>query len=156
MSMGCRARGWSISDMGDKRWQRLWQKQASTLAYMSAFNFLNPPAVKLAEKFDQLTPSPLSRFFFSNSGAEAVESALAIARQYHFNRGDKGRYKIISRRGSYHGSTFGGKSVSGLRHDSLQARFAPLLEGTIHVAGPDTYRPFEGMDIQQLQSPLRP
>ena len=121
-------------------------EQARTLAYMSAFNFLNPSAIKLAQKLNDITPASLTRFFFNNSGAEAVETALALSRQYHFNRGDKGRYKIISRRGSYHGSTFGGKSVSGLIHASLQARFAPLLEGTIHVAGPDTYRPYDGMD----------
>jgi adenosylmethionine-8-amino-7-oxononanoate aminotransferase len=123
-------------------------EQASTLAYMSAFNFLNPPAIKLAQKFDELTPDSLTRFFFTNSGAEAVETALAMARQYHFNNGHKGRYKIISRRGSYHGSMFGGKSVSGMRHNFLQARFAPLLEGAIQVAAPDTYRPYGSMDVQ--------
>lgn len=122
--------------------------QAETLAYMSAFNFLNVPAIQLAKKLADLTPAPLNRVFLSNSGAEAVESALAMARQYHYNNGHKGRYKVISRRGSYHGSTFGGKSLSGFRHGFLQARFAPFLEGTIHVAGPNTYRPDDGLDAK--------
>jgi adenosylmethionine-8-amino-7-oxononanoate aminotransferase len=69
-----------------------------------------------------------------------------MARQYYFNIGQRGRYKIISRRGSYHGSAFGGKSVSGLRHSLLQQRFAPLLEGCIQVAGPNTYRTEDDLD----------
>lgn len=123
-------------------------QQAETLAYTSAFNFLNIPSIELSRKLAAITPAPLNRVFLSNSGAEAVEAALAMARQYHFNHGHKGRYKVISRRGSYHGSTFGGKSLSGFRHGVLQARFAPLLEGALHVAGPNTYRPDDGLDVK--------
>jgi adenosylmethionine-8-amino-7-oxononanoate aminotransferase len=123
-------------------------KQAGKLAYTSAFNFLTAPAINLAQKLSELTSGALSRVFLSNSGAEAVEAALAIARQHHFNLGQRGRYKFISRRGSYHGSAFAGKSVSGLRHAVLQQRFAPLLEGCIQVAGPNSYRPEDGLDAK--------
>jgi len=122
--------------------------QAARLAYASAFNFLTAPAITLAKKLADLTSGRLERVFLSSGGAEAVEAALAIARQYHFNNGQRGRYKFISRRGSYHGSAFAGKSVSGLRHAVLQQRFAPLLEGCIQVAGPNTYRPEEGFDAK--------
>jgi adenosylmethionine-8-amino-7-oxononanoate aminotransferase len=120
--------------------------QARRLAYASAFNFLTEPAIRLTEKLASLAPDPLERVFLCNGGAEAVEAALAMARQYYFNIGQRGRYKIISRRGSYHGSAFGGKSVSGLRHNLLQQRFAPLLEGCIQVAGPNTYRTEDDLD----------
>lgn len=122
--------------------------QAGKLAYTSAFNFLTAPAIRLAQKLSDLTSGALSRVYLSNSGAEAVEAALAIARQHYFNVGQRGRYKFISRRGSYHGSAFAGKSVSGLRHALLQQRFAPLLEGCIQVAGPNTYRPEDGLDAK--------
>ncbi|MCB1500265.1 MAG: aspartate aminotransferase family protein [Bauldia sp.] len=120
--------------------------QARRLAYASAFNFLTEPAIRLAEKLALIAPEPLERVFLCSGGAEAVEAALAMARQYYFNIGQRGRYKIISRRGSYHGSAFGGKSVSGLRHNLLQQRFAPLLEGCIQVAGPNTYRTEDDLD----------
>ena len=122
--------------------------QARKLAYASSFNFLTTPAIRLASKLAELAPDPLKRVFLSNGGAESVEAALAMARQYHFNNGQRGRYKFISRRGSYHGSAFAGKSVSGLRHAALQQRFAPLLEGCIQVAGPNNYRPEDGLDAK--------
>jgi adenosylmethionine-8-amino-7-oxononanoate aminotransferase len=121
-------------------------EQAKRLAYASAFNFLTEPAIRLSEKLAGLAPAPLERVFLCSGGAEAVEAALAMARQYYFNIGQRGRYKIISRRGSYHGSAFGGKSVSGLRHSLLQQRFAPLLEGCIQVAGPNSYRTEDDLD----------
>lgn len=125
---------------------RAMADQASRLAYSSAFNFLTGPAIRLTEKLASLAPEPLERVFLCNGGAEAVEAAIAMARQYYFNIGQRGRYKIISRRGSYHGSAFAGKSVSGLRHNLLQQRFAPLLEGCIQVAGPSTYRTEDDLD----------
>lgn len=121
-------------------------EQARRIAYASAFDFLAEPSIRLAERLANLCPEPLERVFISNSGTDAVEAAMAIARQYHFNNGERGRYKFVSRRGSYHGSTFGGKSLSGFRHALLQQRFAPMLEGCIQVPGPNTYRPEDGLD----------
>jgi adenosylmethionine-8-amino-7-oxononanoate aminotransferase len=121
-------------------------EQAASLAYASSFNFLSPPAVKLAAKLAEPAPEPLTRCFIGSGGAEAVEAALGMVRQYHYNRGDHGRYKIITRRGSYHGSTFGGKSLSGLRHGALDARFGPLLPGVVQVTPPGAYRSPYGFD----------
>lgn len=123
-------------------------EQARRVAYSSAFNFLTEASIRLATKLATLAPDPLERVYLCAGGAEAVEAALAMARQYHFNRGERGRYKFVSRRGSYHGSAFGGKSVSGLRHSALQQRFAPLLEGCIQVAGPNNYRPEDGLSAR--------
>ncbi|MDX9872361.1 MAG: aspartate aminotransferase family protein [Clostridia bacterium] len=81
---------------------------------------LNPLAAALGHNLTQILPGDLGRVFFCNSGAEAVEAALKIARAY---RPDK--RKIIYCTGSFHGKTFGALSVSG--RDKYKAPFAPLL-----------------------------
>src|SRR6267142_1951849 len=97
------------------------------------------PAAQLAARLTSLLPKELSRVFFLNSGSEAVETALKIARQYS-RRAHPGqnRYKIIARHRAYHGFTMGALSATGqvLRKQA----FEPLVPGFLHVAPPDPYR----------------
>ena len=97
------------------------------------------PTIKLAEKLAEITPGSLSRVFAVSGGSEANETALKIARAYHKRRGDQGRYKIISRRGSYHGTTAGvlwlGGGPSAGRDD-----FEPMYPGMVHAPQPNSYR----------------
>ncbi|HHW47090.1 MAG TPA: aspartate aminotransferase family protein [Clostridiaceae bacterium] len=72
------------------------------------------PMIELTKKLQKILPKELSAFFYVNSGSEANETALKIARQYHVERGDEKRYKVVSRRGSYHGTTLGTVSATGL------------------------------------------
>ncbi len=88
-------------------------RQAQTLAYASASRATTLPTIQLATLLARLTPGDLSTVLFSSGGSEAVESALKITRQYHTLRGEPERYKVIARRGSYHGATYGAMSVSG-------------------------------------------
>ena len=76
--------------------------------------------------------------FFTASGSEAVETALKMARQYHRLRGDAGRYKTISRRLAYHGTSFGALSVNGVT--PLRTPFEPLVPGARHVANTNCFR----------------
>jgi len=97
------------------------------------------PAAALAQRVAGLLPANLSRVFFSNSGSEAVETALKIARQgARRMHPSQNRYKIIARHRAYHGLTFGGMSAGG-QHLRKQA-FEPLLPGFLHVAPPDQLR----------------
>lgn len=101
------------------------------------------PLIELAEKLAQLLPGELSVSFFVNSGSEANETALKMARQYHVERGEGARHKFIARRDSYHATTLGGGSVTGLRW--FREYFEPLLPGCLFVsAARDRDRP-EGM-----------
>jgi beta-alanine--pyruvate transaminase len=80
----------------------------------------------LADRLVELTPADLNHVFFCNSGSEAVDTALKIARAYHFVRGEGSRRRFISRIGGYHGVGWGGVSVSGIgRH---RRAFGPALE----------------------------
>ena len=65
------------------------------------------PLIRLVEKLASMTPGNLNRIYPVTGGSEANETAIKIARGYHSRRGDKGKYKIISREGSYHGATGG-------------------------------------------------
>ena len=114
-------------------------QQAKTLAYASASRAATLPAIQLATLLARLTPGDLSSVFFSGGGSEAVESALKIARQYHALRGEPERYKVIARRGSYHGATYGAMSVSGAPH-SVDPYYSPLVPGGLTVSAPYCYR----------------
>ncbi|MCZ6871979.1 MAG: aminotransferase class III-fold pyridoxal phosphate-dependent enzyme, partial [bacterium] len=113
--------------------------QASKLAYASSAQATTVPAIQLATRLAELTPGDLSTVFFCSGGSEAVESAIKIARQYHHLTDAPKRFKIIGRRGSYHGSTYGAMSVSGTRQMN-EPFFSPFMQGTMHVAPPFCYR----------------
>ncbi len=108
--------------------------------YVDAFTV---PLVELARKLAEIMPGDLSVSFFVNSGSEANETALKMARQYHVERGERHRFKFIGRRDSYHATTLGGSSVTGLTW--FREYFEPLLPGCIFApAARDHERP-EGM-----------
>ena len=113
--------------------------QMRQLAYVSAANYTSVPAVILSERIAQLTPGDLERVFLCSGGSEAVETALKIAKQVQFLRGFPKRYKIIARRGGYHGSTFGAMSISSNRGET-EPLFGPFMHGVIHVPNVDRYR----------------
>ena len=99
----------------------------------------HPPGAQLAGRLAELLPAELNRVFFLNSGSEAVETALKMARQYA-RRAHPGqdRYKIIARHRAYHGFTMGALSATG--QVARKRGFEPLVPGFLHVAPPDHYR----------------
>lgn len=100
---------------------------------------LHEAAVRLTTLIAPLLPQGLDRFFFTNSGSEAVETALKIARQAARQRHlGENRYKIISRYRAYHGFTMGALSATG--QPIRRAAFEPLVPGFLHVPPPDRFR----------------
>jgi adenosylmethionine-8-amino-7-oxononanoate aminotransferase len=114
-------------------------QQAKTLAYGNASRAATLPAIQLAAVLAHLAPGDLSTVLFTSGGSEAVESALKITRQYHALRGEPERYKVIARRGSYHGATYGAMSISGSR-SGVDPYYGPLLPGALCVSAPYCYR----------------
>lgn len=104
------------------------------------------PAIELAEKLNEWLKGDY-RMFFSNSGSEANETAFKIARQYHYQNGEPGRYKFISRYRAYHGNTLGALSATGQAQRKF--RYEPLLPGFIHVHAPDEYRAPDGQSFEE-------
>ena len=97
------------------------------------------PAIRLAETLASIMPSGLERTYFCNSGSEAVETALKLARQFarQVHKGES-RHKVIARYRSYHGFTMGALSATG--QVARRKAFEPLVPGFLHVNPPDRYR----------------
>ena len=106
-------------------------KQMEQLAYWTNWSAAHPASVEAAELITGLAPGDLDRVFFVNSGSEAVESAIKLARQYFVSQGQPERTKIISRDMSYHGTTLGALAVTGI--PKFKAPFGPLMPGVRHV-----------------------
>jgi adenosylmethionine-8-amino-7-oxononanoate aminotransferase len=118
-------------------------KQASTIAYTAASTAANPAAIRLAETIASITPGDLNRVFFCSGGSEAVETALKIAKQVQALRGFPKRYKVICRRGSYHGTTFGAMSITSSASERF---FGPFMAGVSRVPSPNHYRNDFGLE----------
>ena len=119
---------------GQPRIVKAIQEQAARLDFVSSFNMSHPAAFTLASRIAALAPGDLNHVFFCNSGSEAADTALKIARAYHRVRGDGGRTRFIGRAKAYHGVGWGGLSVSGLGHQRRD--FTPLLGEVDHLALP--------------------
>lgn len=106
--------------------------QLDTLDYASFFMYGNPTAFKAASRLIAMMPKPFTQVFFSNSGSEAVETALKMALAYHRVRGEGGRRILIGRERAYHGVNFGGISVGGI--PANRTAFGQLLPNVDHIA----------------------
>jgi adenosylmethionine-8-amino-7-oxononanoate aminotransferase len=102
-----------LAGYGREEIARAMYEQAKRLPYTSPYGTTSAVTVELARKLAELTPGDLGASFFCNSGSEAVEAAIKLARQYHEAIGEGRRYKVISLRRAYHGSTVGALSATG-------------------------------------------
>jgi len=105
--------------------------QLRELDYVAPFTRGHPKQFELATRVAELTPGDLNRVFFTNSGSEAVDTAMKVALAYHQARGQAGRTMFISRERAYHGVNFGGLSLAGLVNN--RRRFGPTLPGIAHM-----------------------
>ncbi|MBW8055423.1 MAG: aspartate aminotransferase family protein [Nitrospira sp.] len=106
-------------------------KQLIELDYCAPFQSAHPLAFELAQRVAALTPGDLDYVFFTNSGSEAVDTALKIALAYHRARGQGQRMRFISRERAYHGVNIGGTSLSGLVKN--REAFGVGLTGVAHL-----------------------
>ncbi len=118
-------------------------EQASKIAYVSSSVCTTDQTVRLSERLAELAPGDLSRVFLVSGGSEANESAIKIAKQAQALRGFPRRYKIIARRGSYHGMTHGAMSLTASRSENW---FGPFMYGVSFVPSPNRYRNDFGLD----------
>ena len=84
------------------------QRQAAEMDYAPAFQMGHPQAFELANRIIDIAPDGIEHVFYTNSGSEAVETALKLAIAYHRARGDGARTRLIGRERGYHGVNFGG------------------------------------------------
>jgi adenosylmethionine-8-amino-7-oxononanoate aminotransferase len=111
-------------------------EQMRELPFYTNWSYAHPRAIELATKLAELAPPHINRAFFVSGGSEAVESAWKLARQYHSARGER-RWKAVSRRTAYHGTTLGALSINGIA--ALRAPFEPLVPDVVHVRNTNRY-----------------
>jgi 4-aminobutyrate aminotransferase len=116
------------------------------IAPISAVGFAEPVS-RLAEMLAATFPPPLDTVFFLNSGSEAVEGALKLARRVTARPG------IVAFRGGFHGRTFGAVSVTS-SNPNYRAGYEPLLPGVQLLPFPDVYRAFEGDEARAMRECL--
>lgn len=107
------------------------QEMVAKLDYSPSFQMGHPAAFELAERLIDYTGNRFGQVFYTNSGSEAVDTALKIALAYHRARGDATRTRLIGRERGYHGVGFGGISVGGIPGN--RKWFGPLLNGVDHL-----------------------
>ncbi len=108
------------------------------LAYTSSMLFANEPAQAYTEKIAEFTPDGFEKAWLVSSGSEANESAVKLARQYHYERGEEGKYKVLSRRRSYHGNTGIAMGLSGF--PARKTKMEPLYPNFPKVPNGSPYR----------------
>src|SRR5947209_4350852 len=121
-------------------------EQASRIAFAHTSQFHSEPAEKLAQRLLALAPENFrgGRVYFTSGGSEATETAIKLARQYFLESGQPTRYRVVSRRQSYHGSTLGAMTVSG--NVARRLPYAPMLAEWGHVAPCFCYHCEFGLD----------
>ncbi len=129
----CVNSGHGRSELGDAM-----AAQVRELDFITVWSYAHPGAIRLATRIASLAPGDLNRVFFTNSGSEAVESALKLARSYHRRTGNNHKTKVVAREIAYHGTTLGALSATGITE--LRSEFEPLTPGGVHVPNTDSYR----------------
>jgi beta-alanine--pyruvate transaminase len=103
-------------------------KAAHELDFAPTFQFSHPGALALSQRIAALAPEGLDHVFFVNSGSEAADTALKVARAYFQKIGQGSRFRVIGREKGYHGSTIAGIAMGGIGNN--RKHFGPLIPGT--------------------------
>ena len=112
--------------------------QLNRMAHIMFAGVTHVPAIDLAESLIELTPSNLTKVYFSDNGSTSVEVALKMSLQYWLQTGEIQRTRFIYLTGSYHGETMGALSVCGIK--LFRDKFENVLMKNLEVQGPDCYR----------------
>ncbi len=131
-SLWCNLHGHRVKKIDDAV-----RAQLGRIAHTTLLGHASPAAIELAERLESISPGPLEKVFFSDSGATAVEVALKMAFQYYRNLGRSSRQRFIALKHSYHGDTIGSVSLGGI--DTFGGIFRPLLFETTFVDSPNSY-----------------
>ena len=123
---------------GDREVIAAIKAQLDRLAFAHTGFFTSEPAEALADLLIETAPAGLDRVYMVSGGSEAAEAAIKLARQYHIEKGQPERTRLIARRQSYHGNTLGALAAGG--NAWRRQQFAPLLIEVSHIAPCYEYR----------------
>lgn len=113
-------------------------KEGSGVSYVYTASFTHPWQESLSKSVLSVAPEGMASVYFVSGGSEANETALKLARQYHVERGEPKRHKMIARWQSYHGVTIATLSLSG--RTSWRTAYDPYMLPVVHISPPYEYR----------------
>ena len=134
---------WNVNaGYGREELARAAYDQMKDLAFTSGFSGMtNLPSIQVADKLAGFAYEGLNTTMFTSGGSESNDSAFKTARYYWKRKGKPGKYKVIARKGSYHGVTLAATFATGL--EKYHTMFGPAVEGFVHIPAPNPYR-YEG------------
>ena len=126
------------------------KKQLEQLEHVIFANFSHLPAITLCDRLSKLTPEGLTKFFFTDNGSSAIEAAMKMSFQYHYQTGNPQKKRFIALSEAYHGETLGALSVGGV--DLYSELYRPILLEVIRAESPDCYRCKYGKSRENCQA----
>ncbi len=114
------------------------KKQLDSLEHVIFANFTHKPAINLCQELMKVLPEGLCKFNFADNGSAAVEMALKMSFQYHYQSGHPEKKRFMALTDAYHGETIGALSVGGV--DLYSELYKPILLDVVRIEGPDCYR----------------
>jgi adenosylmethionine-8-amino-7-oxononanoate aminotransferase len=123
---------------GNKRVAAVMAEQAQTIAFSPAHCFANKPHIELCHKIAEIAPPGMQHSFLLSGGSEATENAVKFARQYEFERNNRGKSTVIGRWQGFHGNTFGAMTASGITY--RRRIYGPMLGHSVKIPPCFCYR----------------
>ena len=120
------------------------KKQIDTLEHVIFANFSHKTAITLCEKLSKVLPEGLCKFNFTDNGSSAIEAAMKVSFQYHYQTGNPQKKRFMALSDAYHGETIGALSVGGV--DLYSEIYKPILLDISRIQGPDCFRCPYGTD----------
>ncbi len=114
------------------------KKQIDTLEHVIFANFSHKTAITLCEKLSKVLPEGLCKFNFTDNGSSAIEAAMKVSFQYHYQTGNPQKKRFMALSDAYHGETIGALSVGGV--DLYSEIYKPILLDISRIQGPDCFR----------------
>jgi len=114
------------------------KEQIDKLEHVIFANFSHAPAIALCDELSKILPKGLTKFCFTDNGSSAIEAAMKLSFQYHYQTGNPQKKRFMALSDAYHGETLGALAISGV--DLYSEIYKPMLLDIIRIDGPDCYR----------------
>ena len=122
----------------NKRISNAVKDQLDKAEHVIFANFSHMPAINLCDRLSQILPQGLTKFVFTDNGSSAIEAAMKMSFQYHYQEGHPKKKRFMALSDAYHGETIGALSIGGV--DLYSQIYKPMLLDIVRVSGPDCYR----------------